>query len=303
MAAIERFLKSRNKRVPDKDENFEMKVVEKISEGTFIDLINQYKYAGRQTINYFIITGISDYNFDEIKENVANRFPEQDDISNPPVTKEPFLAASDVINSRLYLPISYYVYAGSEHPVTGTKQGIPITKRTVVVIHEDRDLVEIRGSDVDMVENIRDEFCKSLGKYKTSVKDRPSFGARFQEKFNNLVDTYFNLKVRVDDQEDSSLDTISFTSKEDEQGNRQDAREDERVEKELSERGGEITMGYVEVEDGFRFRMNRENSKISFMKSEKEENLNSVTDIVHNVLRKTGRYTQGQISGVSDVPQ
>lgn len=62
-------------------------------------------------------------------------------------------------------------------------------------------------------------------------------------------------------------------------------------------------MGYVELNDGFRFNVNREKSKLSFTKAEKEENINQVTKIVHNVLRETGEYTQSQIPGIEDVPE
>ena len=301
MAAIERFLSSRELRVPEMDDHFEMRVAEQLSEEIFRSLVYQYKYAGRQTINYFIIKGISDHDLSEIASEVESRLPAQENVQS--VSREPFIAECEVIGDRLYLPVGYYEYAGSEHPITGTNKGILITKRVVVVISDDTDLVEIRGSDVNMVEDIRDEICKSIGKFKDSVKDRPNFGVEFQEEFNELVEKYFNLKVRVDDQEDTTLDTISFTSKEDEEGDRRDARDSDRVEKELSEKGSEITMGYVELNEGFRFRMNRESAKVSFMKSEKEENLNKITEIIDNVLRETGEYTQGQISGLEDVPE
>jgi hypothetical protein len=217
--------------------------------------------------------------------------------------KEPFLAEGEIIGSRLYLAIGYFENAGSEDPVTGKKQGKVITKRTVVVIQEDMDLVEIRGSDTPMVETIRDEVCKSLGKFRRSVKDRPRLGPNFQEKFNKRVERYFNLKVKVDDQDDDTLDTISFTSKENESGERHDARKSHRVERELSSDGSEITMGYVELSEGFRFRINRDQSKLSFIKAEREENLNFVTNVIDEVLREAGEYSQGEISGIDDVPE
>lgn len=301
MAAVERFLESRDKRVPSKDNNFYLKSAELLNKGEIQELINQHKYAGRETIHYFIVTGISEFDLDEILEKVRERLPRQEDVEG--VTKEPFLAGSDKFGECLYLPVGYYEYAGSEDPITGTKEGVQITKRTVVVINDERDLVEVRGSDDHMVEFILDEVCKSIGKYRNSVKRRPEFGVKFQDKFNELVEFYYNLKVRVDDQENSSLDTISFTSKQDESGERRDARDDERVERELEDHGAQITMGYVELSAGFRFRMNRELSKISFMKSEREENINQINTIIHNVLEDTGEYSHGKISGTEDVPE
>lgn len=301
MAAIERFLESREIRVPKKDENFVTRVVELLSDSQLESLIRQHKYAGRQTINYYIIKGISDYEIGDIRERVDSRLPDQEIVDETP--KEPFLAEAERIGNRLYLAIGYYQNAGSEDPVTGRKKDVQITKRTVVVIRDDIDLVEIRGSDTRMVEQVRDEVCKSIGKYQPSTKRQPNLGPEFQDRFNDLVDYYFNLKVKVDDKDDETLDTIAFTSKEDEDGNRRDARESERVKRELSEAGSEITMGYVELSEGFRFRVNRDQAKLSFMKSEREENLVQVTDLVHNVLKQVGEYSQGQISGINDVPE
>jgi hypothetical protein len=301
MAAIERFLESREIRVPKKDANFSTKVAELLSDPQIKQLVRQHKYAGRQTINYFIITGISNHDISDIEEGVSNRLPDQEMVYEAP--KEPFLAESEKIENRLYLAIGYYENAGSEDPVTGKKKDVQITKRTVMVIRDDIDLVEIRGSDTNMVELVRDEVCKSIGKYRKSTKQRPNLGPSFQDRFNELVDYYFNLKVKVDDKDDETLDTIAFTSKEDEEGNRRDARESKRVKRELSASGSEITMGYVELSEGFRFRMNRDQSKISFMRSEREENLVQVTNLVHNVLEEAGEYSQEQISGVDDVPE
>lgn len=301
MAAVERFLESRGLRVPKQNGSFFLKVAEQLDNSQFRELIKQHKYAGRQTLNYFTVKGISDYSFNQITDRVKERLPEQEEVQDVP--NEPFLAEAERIGSRLYLAIGYYESAGSEDPVTGKKRGVLITKRTVVVIEEDMELVEIRGSDTNMVELVRDEVCRAIGKYKKSAKERPNLGPEFQERFNELVGIYYNLKVKVDDSDDTTLDTISFTSTEDEKGNRRDARDSKRVEKELSERGSEITMGYVELDEGFRFRMNREQSKLSFMKSEREENLNQVTDLVDNVLREVGEYTQEKISGIEDVPE
>lgn len=301
MAAVDRFLDNRDIRDPKMDEDYFLKVAEILSDNQLKDLIQQHKYAGRQTINYFIITGISNYNLDEIHTDVSNRLPDQLTVNEAP--REPFLAEAEQIGNRLYLAIGYYENAGSEDPVTGRKQDKQITRRIVFVIREDVDLVEIRGSDTNMVEEVRDEVCRSIGKYKDSSKRRPNLGPDFQKKFNNLVEYYFNLKVKVDDKEDETLDTIAFTSKEDEKGNRRDARKSKRVKRELEDSGSEITMGYVELTDGFRFRINRDQAKLSFMKSEREENLVQVTTLVNNVLEEAGEYFQEEIPGLNDVPE
>ena len=302
MAAIERFLKARGFDVPSLGEHFEMNVAERLDPQDCEALIREFKYAGRRTtINYFVIRGINDLELDEIANSVDGRLPNQDEVEHVP--GEPFLAATDVFVNRLYLAIGYKETAGSQDPETGRNQGVLISKRVVVVISEDTDLVEIRGSDEGMVEKVRDEVCSSIGKYQDSVKSRPPLGPKFQDKFNKKVERYYNLRVRVDEQENTTLDTIAFTSREDEDGQRRDARESERVERELSEEGSEITMGYVELDEGFKFNINREKSKLSFMKTEMEENLNQVTEIVDDVLREAGEYSQETFSGIEDVPE
>ncbi|WP_241431483.1 hypothetical protein [Natrialba hulunbeirensis] len=301
MTDIERFLESRNLRVPNKNENFYFRVAEQLDENQFEELIFQYRYAGRQTINYFLIEGLNDKDLGEVKERVESRLPSDEDIES--AIKKPYLAESNTVEGKLYFAIGYKEKADSVEPATGKKSGIVLTKRNVVVIYDDMDLIEVRGSDEKMAEEVRDEICDSIGKYKKSVKSRPNFGTKFQEKFEKMVETYLNLVVKVDDQEETTLDTISFTSKEDESGSRKDARKSDRVEEELSERGSEITQGYVELFDGFRFRINRDASKLSFMKAEKEENINQITRLIHDVLTETREHSQRKISGIADVPE
>jgi hypothetical protein len=301
IAAIIRFLENRELRVPSRGEHFYKRAVEILDDDELRELIQQHKYAGRQTVNYFVINGIGNYELDDIKDKVDSRLPRQDNVGQVP--KEPFLAEGEIIGTRLYLAIGYYQNAGSEDPVTGKKEEKVITKRTVVVIQDDMDLVEIRGSDTTMVEKVRDEVCKSIGKFRDSVKSRPNLGPDFQSEFNDRVERYFNLKVKVDDKDDETLDTISFTSKKNEDGERHDARDSKRVARELSSDGSEITMGYVELSEGFRFRINRDQAKLSFMKAEREENLEVVTKVIDEVLREAGEYSQGEISGISDVPE
>lgn len=302
-SAIIRFLKSRDKTVPTRNDRFESEVADRLSSDEIDDLVGQYKYAGRQTLNYFIVEGISELDLSDVRESVEARLPKQEDIASPPVYKRPFIAETENVGPRLYLAIAYYEEVDSEDPATGKKEKVAVTTRVVVVVHEDRDLVEIRGSNVDMVEDIRDEVCDSIENYRPDTRQRANFGAEFQKSFNETIETYYNVQVRVDDQKETTLDTIYFTSREDDEGNRRDARQDERVRTELNERGGEITMGYVELSEGLRFRVNRDQGKISFTKAEMEENINAVTEVIHNVLKQTGEYSEREVAGLSDVPE
>lgn len=300
MAAVERFLVSRNFEVPNKNERFFVNVVEKISDKEYDDLITQYLYAGRQTINYFVVVGISEFDFTEIVDRADRRLPSRDEVAE--VTKEPFFATCEERDNRLYISFGYFERVGGKDPLTGAKNSTTVPRRIVVIISRNGDLVEIRGSDTTQVDRILDELCKSIGKYQDSVKRRPNLGTDFQERFNDRVESYYNLSVKVDDDDDQALDTVSFTSTQEESGYRHDARDSKRVERELSEDGSEITTGYVELSE-LRFRINRREAKISFVKYEREENLNQVTDFINDVLKEVGEYSQGKLSGIDDVPE
>ncbi|MFC4407963.1 hypothetical protein [Haloarchaeobius iranensis] len=299
-AALQRYLQSRNLPIPDGVDDFKKAVAEELSAEQIRDILTQYKYAGRQTLNYFVITGLSKYSYEELVASVEDEFPVQDDVEN--VSRKPFMSHSEREGPRLYLTFGYYESTGGVEITTGKRKPELTTQRAVGVVRPDTDLLEIRTSDPDMAEKIRDGIVSSMGQYKSSSTYRPDFGGEFRRQFNSRVEKYYNLRVQVEDDEDSTIDTISFTSKKDETGERRDAREDDRVAKEL-EGGGEITIGYVELADGFKFQINRKQSKVSILKSEREENINAITEIIDGVLRETDGYTQGTLGGLTDVPE
>ena len=163
--------------------------------------------------------------------------------------------------------------------------------------------MELRTSEPSIAGRIVDGIAESLGGFRDSSMYQPEFDVEFQDSFEDLVEKYTNLKVRVEDREGTTVDTISFTSRKTGSGERKDARKDERVTRELEERGGEITIGYVQLNEGFRFQINRKQAKISIKKHEQEANITRITRIIHDVLRETGGYTQSTFRGLEDVPE
>lgn len=300
-AAIRRFLDSNDLPIPENDDDFKREVASRFDDAVVDELLQEYKYAGQQTLNYYVLTGISEYDFNQIIDASAEHFPEREGVEG--VANEPFLADTEIDDSNLYLVFGYFTGTGGVDPATGRRKAELTTDRCVAVIDDSIDLVELRTSEPTIAERILEGIADSLGGFHDSSMYQPEFDAEFQEVFNEQVEKYTNLKVRVENREGTTVDTISFTSRESESGERKDAREDERVARELDERGGEITIGYVELDEGFRFQINRKQAKISIKKHEREENINQITRIIHDVLRETGGYTQSTLRGLEDVPE
>lgn len=299
-AAMKRFLTAQDIEVAEDSDEFIQNLAVQLSDDQLDSLIDEFKYAGRQTVSYFITLGISDHKFNQIKNSCMQDMATEDD----PGLRNPYLASSEVMNGKLYLSFGYKDADKTRDPVTGLYDEQISTDRCVAVIRPDTDLVEIRGSDNYMPAAICRQMAESLGITKDKQAHPPNFGIEFQKQFGDeLVNKYYNLKVRVDDEKGSTVDTIQFTSKTDENGERKDARDDSRVSKELNERGGEITMGYVELDDNSKFHINREESKLSFRKVEMERKLNEVTEVINRVLGETGAYPQRKLQGLGNVPE
>lgn len=299
-AAVKRFLATQDIEVSEEADEFVQDLAVQLSDNQLNALINEFKYAGRQTVNYFIVVGISDHGFERITDVCQQEMAMTDD----PGLRNPYLAQEEEMHDKLYLSFGYKYANKTRDPVTGLSDEQISTDRHVVILRPETDLVEVRGSDDYMPTTICREMANSLGITKDEQVYPPNFGIEFQKKFGDeLVEKYYNLKVRVDDEEGSTVDTIQFRSKTDENGERKDARDDARVSKELEERGGEITMGYVELDDGSKFHINREESKLSFRKVEMEHKLNEVTEVINNALRETGEYPQRKLQGLGNVPE
>lgn len=299
-AAVRRYLAAQDIEISEESDEFVQDLAVQLSDSQLDSLISEFKYAGRETVNYFIVVGISDHTFDRITTKCEKELGEDDD----PGLRNPYLANTEEMNDKLYLSLGYKEASKSPDPVTGLSKQQVSTNRCVAIIRPDTDLVEVRGSDDYMPTEIARSIGSALGISRDDQVYPPNFGIEFQKQFGDeLVDKYYNLKVRVDDEDGSAVDTIQFTSKTDENGERKDARDDDRVSKELEDRGGEITMGYVELDDGSKFHINREQSKLSFRKVEMERKLTEVTEVINRVLRENGEYPQRKLQGLGNVPK
>ena len=299
-AAIKRFLAAEDIEVEEDSDEFLQDLAVQLSDDQLQSLIAEFKYAGRETLNYFIVVGLSDHGFERILRKCERSIVSEEEAE----IRDPYLANKEEMRGKLYLSFGYDVADTSRNPATGLQETRTKTERCVAIIRPDTDLVEVRGSDDYMPATVCREIAEALGITKDKNVYPPNFGIKFQKRFGDeLVEKYYNLKVRVDDEGGSTVDTIQFRSKTDENGERRDARDDDRVSKELDERGGEITMGYVELDDGSKFHINREESKLSFRKVEMERKLDEVTEVINRVLRETGEYPQRKLQGLGNVPK
>jgi len=298
--AIERFADKADIALPESPDDKRSEYIGVLSDEQFQQLIHQYRYAGNQTLNYFVITGISDQPLKEIADACVQEISARSDMEG--TIREPFIADTERVNDRLYLMFGYLSTTGSEDPITGRRTHDFVTKRCVGVVRDDMDLVEFRVSGRKIAEKARGSVLDALGMKSNNCR-RPDFNMEFQNTFGELVDKYYNLRIQVNDEDGSTVDTIKFTSKKDETGERKDARQDKRVTKELDENGGEITMGYVEIEDGSKFHINRKTSRLSFQKYEMEQKINEITGLIDDVLRETGGYKQTTLAGLRNLPE
>ncbi|WP_380679929.1 hypothetical protein [Salinigranum sp. GCM10025319] len=57
---------------------------EKVAKGTtseeYEKILAEFRYAGKATVNYHVITGISDFGFDAIRDTCFNEIPVRDEI-------------------------------------------------------------------------------------------------------------------------------------------------------------------------------------------------------------------------------
>lgn len=300
-ASLERFVERHEIEVQQRSDSVRENIVQALTDDQFNELLRQFRYAGQQTINYFVITGVSGYRFELVIEKIAEKSDTEEEMEG--VSREPYLANHETADGYLYLSFGYFDSTGSEDPATGQLTYEFVQRRVIAVINDSSDLVQIRASDTKMARKVRDLIGRALGITSDDALYRPKFGISFQKEFGDeLVSKYYNLRIRVDDEEGSTIDTIQFTSKTDESGERRDAREDERVSTELEDRGGEITMGYVELDDGSKFYINRKESRLSFQRHETENKLNEITKVIHDVLKETGGFEQRKLAGIENVP-
>jgi hypothetical protein len=300
-AAIKRYVDYQGFSIPNLSSAPREKVSQKLSDQEIERLITEYKYAGQQSINYFVVTGAERKSFSSIISDCQRDIPESKQEVD---IREPYLASAQELDGRLYACFGYIESTADTDPVTGIEENTEIRGRIIAVIRDDTDLVAIRCSDENMAQKAANQISGALKIEADSASYRPDFGIEFEEKFREeLVDKYFSLKIRINDEEGRTVETVRYSAKTDEDGERMDAIEDEEVIRQLEEEEGEIRMGYVELNDGSKFYMNRDKSKISFIKFEREGTISEITEVIDNVLEETGEYPQSKLEGLGNVPQ
>jgi len=301
-AAIRRYVRGEDLAVRGISKKPRTAVAKSLSDSQVAQLIREYKFAGKQSINYFVVTGISDKRFEDISDEIESATP----VSKEQVAefREPYLAISETLQDKLYLSFGYLESKGDTDPKTGIETDEQIRGRCVAVVRPDTDLVAIRCSDENMAKKVGTQIASSLNVERESASYRPDFGWEFQERFSEeLVEKYYSLKIRVNDVEGRTVETIRYSSKTNEDGERQDASEDKDVVRQMEEHGGDIRMGYVELKNGAKFYLNRDKSKISFIAFEREETISEITEVIDNVLEQTGEYPQRKLQRIGDVPE
>jgi len=301
-AALDRCLERLGISLPERSGNTAEQVAKEASEEAFQRILSEFRYAGKVTINYHVVTGISDFDFEKLSKLCFEEIPRSNEVEGE--TRTIYIADKDTYDGRLYISFGYFDTTSSEDPATGRETTEFLERRCVAVIRNDIDLVEVRASDLKMAERVVDQVADALGMGQDDNVYVPRFDSDFQMNFNQIVDKYTSLKVRLQESENSTVDTISYTSGEDESGERKDVRDDERVTKELHEPGSEITMGYVEMDDGSSaFHVNRKKGRISFRRNEQEKKISEITEVIHDVLRETGGYQQHKLNENQFVPE
>lgn len=303
--AIEDYLKSRDIDLPDgPDVSLKEYTAEKLTEDGYQDLRQQFRFGGKQSLNFFVITGISD-RIRELESKAVREFPTPAEVQDQ--AREPFLVDTREIENRLYLICGHYVSQRSVDLDTGHPRRTLEPEECVTVVSPNTDLVHVRTADVPIARKICGMMARAVGIDLKDDKDKeifykPNFDEGFVDKLSEHIEKYVNMTVRVNEGADRTAGSIRFTSTTNEAGDYLDLREDEGVKKELEE--GTIQRGYVLLsESDFAFEMNRKQSKIWLRSYEREERLMAMAKLIDNVLKESGGYPQRTLQGFGNVPE
>lgn len=300
--ALSAYLKNKKYELPPSGTDVRKHIAETFSESQFEEIKDQFRFGGKKSLNYFVVTGVSD-DFDLLEREARAHFPIAEEVEGE--KGKPYLTRTTRIDDRFYLIFGHYITNKTHNPETGEPVRRMFPDECVAVIHPDADLVEVRTADTAMARKICYGICDALDmKASDDTVYKPDFESKFQKEFNDFVEKYINLKVRVREGSDGNVGTIKFSSRKGEDEEYKDVRDDDRVQRELDGNNGEISNGYVELADSnFAFEVNRPQSKLWVRRYEREENLNKITNLIDNVLRQSGGYSQSKLQGFGNVPE
>lgn len=300
--ALEDYLKSRDKEIPDSS-NYDIvdHVAKILDEEEYRDLRQQFRFGGRKSMNFFVITGISD-KIEELRSAVVSEFPTAEEVEGQP--EEPYYVDDRYYNDHLYVICGKYVSQRTTDPDTGSPQRRLYPDECVAVLSENTDLVHVRTANVALARNICSTIAHSVGLDRESedIFYKPSFNQSFIDELSDRIEKYVNMTVSVSTGTDRAAGSIQFTSTKDESGEYMDLRDDEKVQDELE--AGTIQRGYVVLsESDFSFELNRPQSKLWFRSYEREERLTAMAGLIDDVLKQSGGYPQRKLQGFENVPE
>jgi hypothetical protein len=301
--ALRGFLEIQDKDLPEGDVDLEEHVAKVLDKEEFKEFRKQFRFGGKQSLNFFVLTGISD-EFENISSGIIHEFPRAEEVQDQ--KGEPFLVDTEEFDDRLYIVLGQFESMKTIDPSTGKPQRVFKPDECVAVINKQTDLMHVRTAEVPLARQICRKIASAVGiDYQNEdVFYKPEFDQSFVEAFSDLIEKYVNLNVVVSEGGGRTASSVRYTSKKDETGEYMNLLEDNQVQQELNEEGGEISKGYVTLNDGdYALYLNRPQSKIWFRSYEREERLNEIEELIDDVLRKSGGYPQQKLQGFENVPE
>lgn len=299
--AIKNYLSSIGKEAPDYKKDVREHAAKTLDESEFSEFKRQFRFGGQQSLNFFVITGISN-RFDNLKSRVVSEFPRAEEVEG--LKGEPYIAGTREFNNRLYLVLGRYESTKWTDPETGEPQRELYPDECIAVINRSMDLVHVRTADVALGRKI----CKiivsavNLDTRGEDVFYKPEFDENFIESFDEQIKKYINMSLHIEEASDRTAGSVMFTSQK-EGKEYMDLREDKQVQAELEQEGGSISRGYVELKErNFAFELNRAQSKIWFRSYEREERINEIEELINDVLGQSRGYPQQKLQEFENVP-
>ncbi|MFC7230536.1 hypothetical protein ACFQMM_02550 [Saliphagus sp. GCM10025308] len=299
--AIKDYLRSIDKEVPDYEKDVREHTAKILDEDEFKEFKRQFRFGGQQSLNFFVITGISN-EFDDLESKVIRQFPRSEEVEG--MKNEPFIANARQFNDRLYLVLGRHVTTKWTDPETGEPQRELYPDECIAVINRDTDLVHVRTADVALSRKICKTVARAVGIDVTrdDVLYKPDFDQQFIEELGDEIQKYINMSLHINESSDRTAGSVRFTSQKSDDGKYMDLRDDKQVQNELTQGDGNISRGYVKLkEGGFSFDLNRPQSKIWFRSYEREERINKIEELINDVLGQSGGYPQQKLQEFGNV--
>lgn len=301
--ALRGYLRRLDREVPENGVNLEEHIAKTLSEEEFTHFWREFRFGGRQSLNFYVITGISEV-FEDVESEVRGEFPTAEEVEGQ--RGEPFLTGTEKFNDRLYLKLGEYVSRKTVDPETGIPQRRLDPDGCVAVINKNTDLVHVRTAEVPLAKKVCSTIASAMtiDTDSTDIFYKPNFDNSFINEFSKQIEKYINMSLRIQGGSERTAGSVKFSSRKDESGEYMDLREDEGVQKELEEGDGNISKGYIQLTEGdYALYLNRTQSKVWFKSFEPESRINRIEEIINDVLRESGGYPQQKLQGFDVVPE